>query len=137
MVVWSASRPRSISNSSTSRSESEYRRYQRTAQRISSGAVCRHLKIAGRVACFTVFSGYQSSPPKLQHIRSRHKLRSPTAKSERRAGSFSKQGRVPYRFVNGTSHPDGFAGISMHWGSDWYQHEKAIGLSGKEVIAGF
>ena len=33
-------------------------RYQRTAQRISSGAVCRHLKTAGRVACFTVFSAY-------------------------------------------------------------------------------
>ena len=31
MVVWSASRPRSRSSSSTSRNESEYRRYQRTA----------------------------------------------------------------------------------------------------------
>src|SRR5215472_4882300 len=28
----------------------------------------RHLKIVGRVACFTVLSGYQPSPPKLQHI---------------------------------------------------------------------
>src|SRR5208282_4741774 len=61
----SASRPRSASNSSTSRSESEYRRYQRTAQRISSGAVCRHLKIAGRVAFFTVFSDYQPPPAKV------------------------------------------------------------------------
>src|SRR5262245_55424152 len=60
-VVWSASRPRSLSSSSTSRSESEYRRYQRTVQTISSGAVCRHLKIAGRVAFLTLFSGYQ--PP--------------------------------------------------------------------------
>jgi hypothetical protein len=41
---------------------------QRTAQRISSGAVCRHLKIAGRVACFTIVSGYQPSTPNLQHI---------------------------------------------------------------------
>ena len=61
-------RPRSASNSSTSRSKSEYRRYQRTAQKISSGAVCRHLKIAGRFAGFTVFSGYPPQPPKLQHI---------------------------------------------------------------------
>ena len=37
------------------------RRYQRTAQRISSGSVCRHLKIAGRIAFFTICSGYQ--PP--------------------------------------------------------------------------
>ena len=27
-------------------------RYQRTAQRISWGSVCRHLKIAGRIAFF-------------------------------------------------------------------------------------
>jgi len=58
-VVSSAARPRSLSSSSTSRSESEYRRYQRTAQTISSGAVCRHLKIADRVAFLTLFSGYQ------------------------------------------------------------------------------
>jgi hypothetical protein len=31
-------------------------------------AVCRHLKIAGRVACLMVSSGYQLPPPKLQHI---------------------------------------------------------------------
>src|SRR6516165_6540187 len=46
-VVWSTSRQRSSSNSSTSRNESEYRRYQRTAHRMSWGSVCRHLKIAG------------------------------------------------------------------------------------------
>src|SRR5208282_2057215 len=39
------------------------------AHRISSGAVCRHLKIAGRVAFFTISSDYQPPPPKLQHIR--------------------------------------------------------------------
>jgi len=44
-------------------------KYQRTAHRISPGAVCRHLKITGRVALFTVFSAYQPSPPNLQHIR--------------------------------------------------------------------
>ena len=37
------------------------RRYQRTAQRISSGSVCRHLKIAGRIVSFMIASGYQ--PP--------------------------------------------------------------------------
>ena len=43
------------------RNESEYRRYQRTAQRISSGSVCRHLKIAGRIIFFMISSSYQ--PP--------------------------------------------------------------------------
>ena len=57
--MWSASRPRSLSSSSTSRNESEYRRYQRTAHRISSGSVCRHLKIAGRIAFFMISSAYQ------------------------------------------------------------------------------
>ena len=61
IVVWFASRPRSLSSSSTSRNESEYRRYQRTAQRISSGSVCRHLKIAGRIACFMISSGHPPS----------------------------------------------------------------------------
>ena len=56
-----------VTRSSTSRNESEYRRYQRTAQRISSGSVCRHLKIAGRIAFFMISSGYQPQP-KLQHI---------------------------------------------------------------------
>ena len=32
------------------------------AHRISSGSVCRHLKIAGRIACFTMSSGYQPPP---------------------------------------------------------------------------
>ena len=51
----------SRSSSSTSRNESEYRRYQRTAHRISPGSVCRHLNIAGRIAFFMISSGYQ--PP--------------------------------------------------------------------------
>ena len=53
--------------SSTSRNESEYRRVQRTAQIISSGSVCRHLKIAGQMAFFVICSGYQPRRPKLQH----------------------------------------------------------------------
>jgi len=40
--------PRSMSNSSTSRYESENRRYQRTAQTMISGSKCRHLNSAGR-----------------------------------------------------------------------------------------
>jgi hypothetical protein len=38
-----------------SRSDSEYRRYQRTAQRMSAGSVCRHLKIVGRIAISRFF----------------------------------------------------------------------------------
>jgi hypothetical protein len=53
--------PALVYSSSTSRSDSEYRKYQRTAQRIRTGSVCRDLKIAGRVAVFGVPSGYQ--PP--------------------------------------------------------------------------
>ena len=43
---------------------------QRMAQRITSGAVCRHLNITGRDAFFTILSGYQPLQPKLQHIQS-------------------------------------------------------------------
>ena len=43
--------------------ESEYRRYQRTAHRISPGSVCHHLKIAGRIACSMISPGYQPSSP--------------------------------------------------------------------------
>ena len=75
-ILSTANDPNSVSllfeehfHSSTSRSDSEHRRYQRTAQRISSGAVCRHLNIAGRVAFFTIFAAYQPFQPKLQHIR--------------------------------------------------------------------
>ena len=34
------------------------RKYQRTAHRINSGSVCRHLKIAGWVVFFIISSGY-------------------------------------------------------------------------------
>ena len=33
-----------------------------TAHRISAGSVCRHLKIAGRIAFFTISLGYQPPP---------------------------------------------------------------------------
>ena len=43
-VTGSARKPRSASNSSNSRYESEKRKYQPTARRITSGSNCRHLK---------------------------------------------------------------------------------------------
>src|SRR4026208_1843403 len=70
MVVWSAGRPRSRSNSSTSRYESENRRYQRTAQTMISGSKCRHLNSAGRglIMEYTC-SLSDSSTESLQHSR--------------------------------------------------------------------
>ena len=43
------------------------------AHRISAGSVCRHLKIAGRIAFFTISSGYQSPLAEVatQPVRSR------------------------------------------------------------------
>src|ERR1700674_2903877 len=64
-VVWSACSPRSSSSSSTSRSDSEYRKYQRTAQRIRSGSGCRHLKIAGRVV---ILGALQATSPLLRPL---------------------------------------------------------------------
>src|SRR5215831_9321867 len=48
MVVWSADRPRSVTSSSTSRYEREYRKYHRTALTMITGSKCRHLNRAGR-----------------------------------------------------------------------------------------
>src|SRR6266478_3336538 len=60
MVVWSAGRHRSMSNSSTSRYESENRRYQRTAQTMISGSKCRHLHSAGRGLIMEYTAAYQT-----------------------------------------------------------------------------
>src|SRR4026207_458627 len=62
MVVWSAGRPRSRSNSSTSRYESENRRYQRTAQTMISGSKCRHLNSAGHGLIMEYTAAYQTRP---------------------------------------------------------------------------
>ena len=59
MVVWSAGRARSISNSSASRYESESRKYHRTAQTIISGSKCRHLNSAGRSLIMEYAARYQ------------------------------------------------------------------------------
>src|SRR6516164_7730616 len=48
MVVWSPDRPRSLISSSTSRYDSEYRKYHRTAHTMITGSKCRHLNKAGR-----------------------------------------------------------------------------------------
>src|SRR5215468_7090622 len=48
MVVWSTDRPRSVTSSSTSRYEREYRKYHRTAHTMITGSKCRHLNRAGR-----------------------------------------------------------------------------------------
>ena len=53
------------SRSSTSRNESEYRRYARTAQTIRSGSLCRHLKIAGRIVFSMISSGYPAPAAKV------------------------------------------------------------------------
>ena len=60
----------SLSSSSTSRNESECRSYPRTAQRISSGSVARHLKIAGRIVFFMIYSASQSPSAELPAHRS-------------------------------------------------------------------
>jgi hypothetical protein len=52
--------------SSTSRKDNKYRRYQRTAQRMTVGSVCRHLKIVGRIATGP-FSVPANGSAKLQH----------------------------------------------------------------------
>ena len=67
--------PRSSRSSSTSRYDNEYRRYQRTAQRMSAGSLCRHLKIAGRVAMERSLQPTSLPLPKLQHIRTHRPAR--------------------------------------------------------------
>ena len=46
-VAWSASSPRPTSSSWTSRNEREYRSHPWAAQRMTSGAKCRHMEIEG------------------------------------------------------------------------------------------
>ena len=49
-----------MSNSSTSRYESENRRYQRTLQTMISGSKCRHLNSAGRGLIMEHTAAYQT-----------------------------------------------------------------------------
>jgi hypothetical protein len=73
-TVWSASSPRSSRSSSTSCSDREYRRYQRTAQRISAGSLspledCRppgHFTILSR--CHRGPTEFATQPPLTKEI---------------------------------------------------------------------
>src|ERR1051325_2385137 len=67
MVVWSTDRPRSVTSSSTSRYEREYRKYHRTTHTIITGSKCRHLNRAGRG--LHTAPAYQNPISDLQHIR--------------------------------------------------------------------
>ena len=49
-----------MSNSSTSRYESENRRHKRTAQTMISGSKCRHLNSAGRGLIMECTAAYQT-----------------------------------------------------------------------------
>src|SRR5271166_4970065 len=63
----SACKPRSASNSSTSRYESEKRKYQPTARRITSGSNWRHLNRQETDDAKSIGPPYQTTPAKLQH----------------------------------------------------------------------
>src|ERR1700730_18073273 len=69
MVTWSTKSPRSARSSSTSRYDSEKRKYQPTASRIISGSNWRHLKRPETEgASKSIEPAYQITPPKLQHF---------------------------------------------------------------------
>src|SRR5262252_2037209 len=69
-VTWSTRSPRSASNSSTSRYESEKRKYQPTARRITSGSNCRHLnRLQTEEARMSIRPVYRGVTAKLQHFR--------------------------------------------------------------------
>src|ERR1700693_5122506 len=61
-------KPRSASNSSTSRYEREKRKYHPTASRMTSGSNCRHLnKPQTEEARRSIRPAYHGLPAKLQH----------------------------------------------------------------------
>src|ERR1700726_5236755 len=63
-------KPRSASNSSTSRYEREKRKYHPTASRIISGSNCRHLnRPQTEEARRSIRPAYHGLPAKLQHFR--------------------------------------------------------------------
>src|SRR5271157_1281356 len=59
--------PRSAKSSSTSRYESEKRKYQPTARRITSGSNWRHLNRQETDDAKSIGPPYQTTPAKLQH----------------------------------------------------------------------
>src|SRR5271166_244780 len=70
----SACRPRSASNSSTSRYDKEKRRYQPTARRMTSGSNCLHLNRPESDDARSIGAAYQTTPAKLQHCRKKQEL---------------------------------------------------------------
>src|SRR5208337_2165074 len=70
----SACRPRSASNSSTSRYDKEKRRYQPTARRMTSGSNCLHLNRPETDDARSIGAAYQTTPAKLQHCRQSHEI---------------------------------------------------------------
>src|SRR6516164_9304161 len=69
-VTWSACKPRSASNSSTSRYEREKRKYHPTASRMTSGSNCRHLnRPQTEDARTSIQPAYHGVTAKLQHFR--------------------------------------------------------------------
>src|SRR6266446_7268211 len=70
MVTWSTESPRSARSSSTSRYETEKRKYHPTASRMTSGSNCRHLnKPQTDEARRSIRPAYHGLPAKLQHFR--------------------------------------------------------------------
>src|SRR6266403_4588133 len=68
MVTWSTESPRSARSSSTSRYESEKRKYHPTASRMTSGSNCRHSnKPQTEEARRSIRPVYHGLPVKLQH----------------------------------------------------------------------
>src|SRR5882762_10190167 len=68
-VTWSAYKPRSASNSSTSRYDREKRKYHPTASRMTSGSNCRHLnKPQTEDARRSILPAYHRMTAKLQHF---------------------------------------------------------------------
>src|ERR1700676_4363799 len=84
MVTWSTKSPRSARSSSTSRYDSEKRKYQPTASRIISGSNWRHLnRPHTEEARRSIRPAYHGLPAKLQHFP--HK-RSPSGKDNTEIG---------------------------------------------------
>jgi len=64
-----------MSNSSTSRYESENRRYQRTAQTMISGSKCRHLTRAGLGLGMEYSAAYQTRSFSFRNTAKRYHIR--------------------------------------------------------------
>src|ERR1700693_3384150 len=99
-------KPRSASNSSTSRYEREKRRYHPTASRMTSDSNCRHLnKSQTEEARRSIRQAYHGMTSKLQHFLFEDLFSGLTSPSEGGRSGRGEAGRV-----NGVSRP----GIAEH-----------------------